>query len=87
MKKKIDFKKPVQTRSGCKVRVICTDRKSNVPYPVIALISMEDGTESALYYNDCGRYCGDNREHPLDLINIPVKRKGKAFLSNGKNSP
>lgn len=64
-----DPNKPVQTRDGRKVRIICTDKRGL--YPIVALISDGDG-------ESCGTHTGDgkfsiNREgdDPRDLINVP----------------
>ena len=67
---KIDWSKPVQTRDGCKARVICTDRKG--VYPIVALVE-ERGSEESLYtYRVDGRWLADaTRPESFDLINVP----------------
>jgi hypothetical protein len=66
-----DPKKPVQTRDGRPARILCTDAKSS--FPIIALVTMFDGSEAAHpYYAE-----GNSRSssiHPFDLVNVPVKR-------------
>ena len=63
--------KPVVTRSGCPVRIICTDRKG--ANRVIALVECSDGTEIIIPYNDEGRLF-KNESHN-DLMMAPVKKK------------
>ena len=59
--------KPVMTRSGLKVRIICTDR-INGHYPVTALVMDEDG-ETVVSYTTLGEYYHDNGEpHSRDLV-------------------
>lgn len=61
----IDFTKPLQTRDGKKVRLLCTDARE--PYPVIALI---EETKLPGCFTSDGR---DTRgsESSWDLINVP----------------
>ncbi len=79
----LDLSKPVQTRDGRKVRILCTDAKS--AYPVIGLIE------------DCGHevqgtWTAGGRNHrafetDYDLINAPTKRTvwiDKAALALGR---
>ncbi len=74
----IDWTKPVQTRDGRKVRVLCTDgpRKD---FPVIALI---DGRQFAEYFMSSGRYMqhGDGQ---LDLINVPEPQRFTLLVYSG----
>jgi len=65
-----DPKKPVQTRDGRKVRIICTDARS--AYPIIALIEMSNGGESRMSYTADGTsmYCTPSAQ----LINVPERK-------------
>lgn len=70
----IDWNKPVQTRDGRKVRVLCTDRVGGL-YPVIALVPDEiTGEERVRSYTIHGTY---SRQHSdssnMDLVNVPIK--------------
>lgn len=65
----IDFKKPVQTRNGKVVRVICTDRKFEY-FPVLALVDEKGGECTEIYKSD-GSYTLFGKPHPLDLVNVP----------------
>ena len=80
----IDFTKPLQTRDGKKVRLLCTDARE--PYPVIALIE-----ETKLL----GRFTSDGRdtrgaESSWDLINVPeevtVDVWVNVYLQTGTNA-
>lgn len=71
----LDLTKPVQTRDGRKVRIICSDRKcSKSPdEPIIALVESSSARhETLLAYELNGRIGGaEYGEHPADLINVP----------------
>lgn len=66
----VDFKKPVTTRDGRPVRILCTDRKSE--RSVIALVESKAG-DSCWSYLPSGLYSKDS-ETPHDLVNPPVKK-------------
>lgn len=66
---KLDLTKPVQTRDGYPVRILCTDRKSN--RPLVGLVT-EDSCEVVCSWPTSGRFYSDEY-HPLDLINVPPK--------------
>lgn len=63
----IDWNKPVQTRDGRKVRVLCTDGPGSLP--VIGII---EGCETCSCWTLEGvRFKNYSPEHPTDLINVP----------------
>ena len=64
--KPFDPTKPVQTRSGKKARIICTDRRGHNERPIIALVD-HGGNETVLSYYPDGTLEGDDN----DLVNIP----------------
>ena len=72
----IDFTKPVQTRGGLPVRILCTDCKS-VQYPVVGLVSLgRDGLLEVLRtFTLDGKYSTDCAEQEDDLINVPERHK------------
>lgn len=76
-----DPNKPVQTRDGRKVRIICTDKRGL--YPIVALISDGYG-ESCSTHSGGGKF-SINREgdDPHDLINVP---ECKTLWANVYNS-
>lgn len=68
----IDFTKPVQTRDGRPVRILCTDRKDSLSSETIVGL-VEDHEGEAIYtWNANGSYFGtDDEECSDDLINGP----------------
>lgn len=72
----IDFTKPVQTRGGLPVRILCTDLKSE-QYPVVGLVSLgRDGLLEVLRtFTLDGKYSTDCAEQGDDLINVPERHK------------
>ena len=63
----------VCTRDGRKVRIICFDRKDEMP--IVALIERVDGIEILqCFYNDGKRFHYDTSNN--DLMMLPEKRKG-----------
>jgi hypothetical protein len=63
----IDFTKPVQTRDGRPVRILCTDAPSC--YPVIGLI---EGEGRPIVWTLAGYWSeGNDRNYQLDLMNAP----------------
>ena len=77
----LDFSKPVQTRNGRPVRILCTDRKHPY-YTVIGLIEI-DGVDTTKYWTEDGHYFSTRdghyfstrKENYLDLIQAPQPRK------------
>lgn len=65
--------KPVCTRDGRSVRIICFDAKCNLP--IIALITDAGGDESLARYNSNGRFTNLN-ESDCDLMMLPEKKEG-----------
>lgn len=77
----IDFNKPVQTRDGRKVRVLCTDAKGDEP--IIALVLYINGVEGLHRFGaDGGYFAGSDQADELDLVNVPesVVRWGNVYL-------
>jgi hypothetical protein len=68
-----DPTKPVQTRDGRKVRIICTDAAG--PHPIVALIKVEkEGRECSHQFSKIGSYFANSIASELDLINIPERK-------------
>ena len=63
--------KPVCTRSGKKVRIVCFDKVG--AYPVIALVQ-EEGIETCHFYSQDGKCADSGSEY--DLMMLPKKKKG-----------
>jgi len=79
MEKKFDITKPVQTRNGLKVRILCTDRAGD--FPVVGLV--KDGqTESTQSWRLNGRFTTSNVvDHSWDLVNVPVRIQRTVWLN------
>lgn len=65
--------RPIVTRDGRRVRIICTDGRNN-KYPIIALMQSEEGKEANNYTID-GMYI-DGHKTCLDLFIAPEKKEG-----------
>lgn len=74
MTKPLDFSKPIQTRDGQTVRILCTDRK-HPKYPIIGAITRTDGMEVAEYWTTDGCIYASSKNSSLDLIQAPQPRK------------
>ena len=66
----------VFTRDGRKVRIICTDRKNHVIYPIVALVESDEDDERIRCYKIDGKWSADGLENSLDLIFAPTKHEG-----------
>jgi hypothetical protein len=67
---KIDFTKPLQTRSGLKVRIISTNTQLNQPADEFSVVAEVEGFGYKTYTQD-GLYFTNGAESSLDLQNIP----------------
>ena len=67
----------VVTRDGRDVRIICTDFKSQMNKPIIALIKEDENEENAFNFKENGRWhLPENEESLKDLFFAPVKKEG-----------
>ena len=66
--------KPVCTRDGRKVRIICFDKEDI--RPIVALIKSDKGGESAYYYYVNGMTLSNNYQSVHDLMMLPEKKEG-----------
>lgn len=73
-----DPTKPVQTRDGRKVRILCRDFKSP-DYSIIGLIERGADDEQVQSWTNSGRAYTDSIVNPDDLINIPAEPKLRAW--------
>ena len=73
------------TRSGFKVEILRFDIK-NSNYPIVALVTNNDGTEHCYMYTKDGKYNIDLNKYPIDLVIVPVKHRGwiNIYPSNNK---
>lgn len=68
----LDMTKPIKTRGGLPVRILCTDRKcGHSPFVIIALVTFNDGWERVHAYTKDGVFVHGGEEHELDLVNVP----------------
>lgn len=73
--------KPVCTRDGRKVRIICFDAKRKNKRSIIALVPSKDypGFEDLIAYPNNGNYYGGH-ENDGDLMMLPEKKEGWAVI-------
>lgn len=72
----LDLTKPVQTRDGRPVRILCTDRKiDRVDVPVVGLVTNKAGCEFIDFWSLTGVHLA-SRAGEGDLVNVP-QRKSK----------
>ena len=75
----IDFTKPLQTRDGKKVRLLCTDKISS--YPVV--VWLEDIKATASYTLEGVNVIGE--ESNIDLVNVPEQVTLDVWVNVYKN--
>ena len=64
----LDLTKPVQTRDGRPVRILCTDGPE--PYPIVGYI---DGNTQPSSWQKSGKYNQVRFATPTDLVNVPTQ--------------
>jgi len=82
----IDFTKPVQTRDGRKVRILCTDRQGEKP--VVGLAAERDGSDSIFAWSADGRHLHGCPN--LDLVQAPETWEVTGWVNvyqDGEGSP
>ena len=82
MSEAIDWIKPVQTRDGRKVRVLCIDKAGE--RSVVGLVVHETAGETIYAWYASGNYMSNT--HNLDLINVPEKRVAWVNMYPDKNA-
>jgi hypothetical protein len=82
MDKTLDLTKPVQTRGGSPIRIVCTDVKG-AEFNIVALI-FRDGKEWVINYREHGRWLGPMNESIYDLVNVPEKKTYSVKLLKSK---
>ena len=78
-----DPSKKIVTRDGKKVRIICTDAKSD--YPVIGLVDNGICGERLISCQKNGRESNDICESPNDLFFAPEKHEGWIIINKWPN--
>lgn len=68
----IDFTKPVRTKDGRKVRILCTDHKNmhRPGFSVVGFVECSANHELLGFWSPDGEYCEDTTHNQLDLENI-----------------
>ena len=74
--------KPVCTRDGCKVRIICFDLKNIAP--IVGLVTRLDGKESIYAFYEDGRV-SCQKERVDDLMMLPEKKEGWVNIVRGND--
>ncbi len=73
--------RPIVTRDGRSVRIICTDR-DNDDHPIVAL-AREDESEVIMDFNENGEYFGMGQgPSPCDLFFLPEPKNKKVGWMN-----
>ncbi len=76
--------KPVCTRDGRQVRIICFDKKNDY-YPIVALVEI-DGKECIFQYTKDGEYLDGNENcSHYNLMMLPEKKEGWVNVYHGLN--
>lgn len=78
----IDWTKPIQTRDGYPVRILCIDARTD--RPVVGLVIFNANIKEDVYtWFTNGSYSVS--KHSRDLINVPVKHEGwlNIYPTNG----
>ena len=63
----------VVTRDGRNVRIVCTNAKQD--YPIIALVKINEETETTIYLKENGRW-NEGVEDEWDLFFAHIKKEG-----------
>lgn len=74
----LDLNKPVQTRDGRPVRILCENGHFHGKQsPVVGLVRCKDGFDAiATWGKDGRRFDSIDSPHDSDLVNVPTKREG-----------
>lgn len=70
---KLDLHKPVQTRDGRPVRLICTNKKGD--FPLVGLVLKNNGDEEVITFSNNGLYYENGPECISDLVNVPERKE------------
>lgn len=80
----LDLSKPLQTRQGLLVRILCTDAKG--VYPIVGLVSYDrNNCEKPLQWTKEG-YFNTSGPSANDLINIPQRLQKTIWITFFKAS-
>lgn len=84
----VDWTKPVQTRDGRPIRVLCTDQQG-AKYPVLGLVKRKEGKEDLEQWTLDGSFVADKGgPDEDDAINVPEPPEERIayvnFYDNGE---
>lgn len=80
--KPFDPTKPVQTCDGRPARILCTDLKTYLQWPILAAVTELDGREHTYYFSAAGvlpGYAINNGRG--DLVNVPVEHFREVWIN------
>lgn len=83
----LDFTKPIQTRDGRPVRILCTDAVHGVPnQPVLAIVPSHSDKPKAevLSFDLSGHFLLSRDSDPVDLFNVEVPEEPAPKISPDK---
>lgn len=75
--------KPVCTRNGNKVRIVCFNCK-NEDYPIVALVLIGDGERVITYSKEGNYYCDSNDQDGRDLMIADTVHEGYINIYKNK---
>jgi hypothetical protein len=78
----LDLTKPVQTRDGRKVRIVCTDYANTYKRPIIGLIAGFDDGRFGHEMMQVYALDGTCTTAAQDLVNVPEKRWLNIYTNN-----
>lgn len=68
----IDWTKPIRQKNGRALRFLHELQNASAKYPMVCVVTQDDGNEYVVTYTKDGSYNRDNRrESPDDVDNIP----------------
>lgn len=76
MSKQIDFTKPVQTKNGLPVRILCTDAPGS--QPIVGIVNDEPQS----WYTNGQFFFGEDNPSNSDLENVPSQKITKEIWLN-----
>lgn len=80
--KPFDPTKPAQTCDGRPARILCTDLKTYLQWPILAAVTELDGREHTYYFSAAGvlpGYAINNGRG--DLVNVPVEHAREFWVN------
>ena len=79
--------KPVCTRDGRPVRILCYDFITPEIYPIVALVKLASGQETIVCYKENGSQYLGKKERCTDLMMASEKKEGWINIYHGSGIP